>query len=172
MKNLPTPGNGFISKKQKILSQLSLPDEQYTDASPKGSVDERIRHLIDQINTHAGLVTTSSCAGRVSVYLEGPKLGRRASFSDGEAIAGSGIVAVEAGRENAVASSVGGKGGGEWLFVSHDPVKNDAGEGGYERLFGFGTAPASEQSFQDVFTPSTRLIHFKFEPMVSCFPLV
>jgi len=172
MKNLPTPGKVFISKKQKILSQLSLPDEQYTDASPKGSVDEGIRYLIDQINMQAGLVTTSSCAGRVSVYLEGPKFGQGASSSDGEETAGNGDVAVEAGRENAVASSVGGKGGGEWLFVSHDPVKNDAGESGYERLFGFGTVPAREQFVQDVFAPSTRLIHFKFEPMVSCFPLV
>ncbi|EGS22749.1 uncharacterized protein CTHT_0012240 [Thermochaetoides thermophila DSM 1495] len=166
MKNLPTPGKVFISKKQKILSQLSLPDEQYTDASPKGSVDEGIRYLIDQINMQAGLVTTSSCAGRVSVYLEGPKFGQGASSSDGEETAGNGDVAVEAGRENAVASSVGGKGGGEWLFVSHDPVKNDAGESGYERLFGFGTVPAREQFVQDVFAPSTRLIHFKFEPMI------
>ncbi|SPQ19689.1 eaf0b554-2a99-403a-9e31-ca3e83d52590 [Thermothielavioides terrestris] len=73
MKRLPAPGAAFSLRKQKILSQLSVPDAEYTDASPKGSVDAGIRHLIDEINARPGLVTTSSCAGRVSVYLEGRK---------------------------------------------------------------------------------------------------
>ncbi|KAJ4298504.1 hypothetical protein N0V88_003534 [Collariella sp. IMI 366227] len=66
MKIPPTLGNAFAKRKQAILSQLSVPEDEYTDASPKGSVDAGIRHLIDQINAHAGLVTTSSCAGRVT----------------------------------------------------------------------------------------------------------
>ncbi|KAK1826680.1 hypothetical protein QBC39DRAFT_268624 [Podospora conica] len=70
---LPTPGPAFARKKATILSQLAVPDADYTDASPKGSVDEGIRALLGALNARAGLVTTSSCAGRVSVYLEGRK---------------------------------------------------------------------------------------------------
>ncbi|KAG7291595.1 hypothetical protein NEMBOFW57_001614 [Staphylotrichum longicolle] len=169
MKNLPAPGNSFALRKQKILSQLSVPDEEYTDASPKGSVDAGIRHLIDQLNGHAGLVTTSSCAGRVSVYLEGRKTPGPASM--GEAWSGES----ERASGNA-ASSAGGKGGGEWLFVSHDPVEERhrdgagaGGEKGYEALL-LGLQPAAsarDEAAQHVelIDRSSRLIHFKFEPM-------
>lgn len=49
----------------------------YADLSPKGTVDAGIRELIGEINAREGLVTTSSCAGRVSVFLEGKKKKRR-----------------------------------------------------------------------------------------------
>jgi tRNA wybutosine-synthesizing protein 3 len=167
MRALPTPGKTFTAKKQKILSQLSVPDGEYTDASPKGTVDADIRRLIDQINAHAGLVTTSSCAGRVSVYLEGKKAVTAATVGRGD----------DAGEEEAVpnrnaASSAGGKGGGEWLFVSHEPVgvAHVDGEGrGYEVLLGLQAKAAEEgETTRHVgeLTGSSRLIHFKFEPMV------
>jgi tRNA wybutosine-synthesizing protein 3 len=63
----------FVSRKNKILAELSAPEEEYSDLSPKGSVDEGIRDLIEDINTLPGLVTTSSCAGRISVFLGGEK---------------------------------------------------------------------------------------------------
>jgi tRNA wybutosine-synthesizing protein 3 len=179
MRNLPTPGPTFALKKQKILSQLSVPDADYTDASPKGSVDAGIRHLIDQTNAHEGLVTTSSCAGRVSVYLEGVKAatagggpqGRSGSAEDaGPTAGGSGG---EEHEQRGQASSAGGKGGGEWLFVSHDPVEEgshgEGGKEGYERvLLGLGPrAAAREETVQHHgLAASSRLIHFKFEPMV------
>ncbi|KAL2136417.1 hypothetical protein VTI74DRAFT_3851 [Chaetomium olivicolor] len=177
MKKLPTPGSAFTHRKQTILSQLSVPDEQYTDASPKGSVDAGIRHLIDEINAHTGLVTTSSCAGRVSVYLEGRKAatagaGKVSSTSagdDGEEGGGRRPAGVEYGSGDAAASSAGGKGGGEWLFVSHDPVKGDAGEEEYEVLLGLRSASTSaenEVAEDTKLTGSARLIHFKFEPMI------
>lgn len=50
----------FESRKRKILADLSVPDTEYTDLSPKGSVDEGIRDLIRDINALPGLVTTSS----------------------------------------------------------------------------------------------------------------
>lgn len=182
MKKLPTPGSAFTLRKQKLLAQLSVPDDQYTDASPKGSVDAGIRHLIDQVNGHAGLVTTSSCAGRVSVYLEGR---RKASghpaggpIKPGSAENGEGtLVERDAGRRTreagaSVASSAGGKGGGQWLFVSHDPVEvPDGGEGWYETLFGLESAEDGKTGAQGVGSvASSRLIHFKFEPMVCCLP--
>ncbi|KAL2198736.1 tRNA wybutosine-synthesizing protein [Corynascus similis CBS 632.67] len=194
MKKLPTPSSTFTLKKKKILSQLALPDDQYTDSSPKGSVDIGIRDLIDRINnTHEGLVTTSSCAGRVSVYLEGRKTpassafrGPRATASDGGG--GGPELALNDGRESgpvataitvaaaagSLSSAVGGKGGGEWLFVSHDPVTvegNLDNEESYERLLlGLepGTVAAGGSRAQNVgaMGPDSRLIHFKFEPMI------
>ena len=78
---LPTPGAPFTTRKQAILTHLSAPAESYTDASPKGSVDAGIRHLIDALNAREGLVTTSSCAGRMSVYLEGRKTAAAAAVA-------------------------------------------------------------------------------------------
>ena len=155
MKNAtPPPTDTFIRKKVAILSQLSVPDAEYTDASPKGSVDAGIRTLIDEINVHDGLVTTSSCAGRVSVYLEGRKKA-------------AGEVTEEGGAREAAnqGSAVGGKGGGEWLFVSHDPVEGV--EGGHERLFGMVSGEGGEGLAASMASSEARLIHFKFEPMVS-----
>ncbi|KAK4232348.1 methyltransferase TYW3-domain-containing protein [Podospora fimiseda] len=148
--SLPTPSQTFSSRKLKILSQLSVPDEEYTDLSPKGSVDVGIRDLIAEINGRDGLVTTSSCAGRVSVYLEGKKK-KVKSEEEVEEISGS---------------AVGGKGGGEWLFVSHDPVQEE--EGGFEGLFKLGKQDEGTNmgccwgEEED----GARLVHFKFEPMI------
>ncbi|KAM7221066.1 DUF207 domain containing protein [Rhypophila decipiens] len=75
----------FALKKAKILSQLAVPETEYSDLSPKGSVDAGIRNLIDEINSLEGVVTTSSCAGRVSVYLEGHKQLQKKASSGGEA---------------------------------------------------------------------------------------
>ncbi|KAK4247805.1 tRNA wybutosine-synthesizing protein [Corynascus novoguineensis] len=191
MKKLPTPSSTFTLKKDKILSQLALPDDQYTDSSPKGSVDAGIRGLIDRINnTHEGLVTTSSCAGRVSVYLEGRKAPASSAFRGASATAADGggdgaEVALNDGRESgpaaaaiaaagSLSSAVGGKGGGEWLFVSHDPVtleENLDSEEFHERLL-LGLEPetvaAGGNRAQNVgaMGPDSRLIHFKFEPMI------
>lgn len=187
--------------------------------SPKGTVDAGIRELIDVINGVEGLVTTSSCAGRVSVFLEGSrKVAGGAGVSvpitgSGELGSGSGrdygsggvagndgggqlpshqVVDVAGGDDETVVTApagngersaatttvagVGGKGGGgRWLFVSHEPVElqgrldsepNIVGAllGMEEPIFdGREGTPAVEMSGGE-----SRLIHFKFEPMV-CF---
>lgn len=125
----------FQDRKAKILNELSTPDEQYQDLSPKGSVDAGIRDLISEINDVPEYVTTSSCAGRTAVYLEGIK---------------------------------GAKGGGRWLFTSHDPVdlSSVSGVGMLHRLFGLldegvGAPPDEAEA---------RFVHFKFEPMVGPTP--
>lgn len=177
MKSLPPPSSTFTARKSKILSQLSLPDADYTDLSPKGSVDVGIRDLISEINARDGLVTTSSCAGRVSVYLEGKK-SKSSSFSASRPPSQqqqqqSEETNPETGEVGVVVSSssstVGGKGGGEWLYVSHDPVPCRE-NGIYEELFGLKERRRNSgcDDDDDDGKPDEqgKLIHFKFEPMV------
>lgn len=65
------------------------------DKSRKGSVDEPIKDLVELINQHGGLYTTSSCSGRVSLFGEPPP-----------------------------ASKSNTKKGGKWIFSSHDPPQD------------------------------------------------
>lgn len=123
----------FRDRKEKILGELSTPENQYHDLSPKGSVDAGIRDLISEINGLSEYVTTSSCAGRIAVYLEGPKKV---------------------------------KGGGQWLFTSHDPVdlSKICTDG---NVYGsFGMEMKSEVSAPSGKVCEARFVHFKFEPMV------
>ncbi|KAE8450253.1 hypothetical protein EG329_006681 [Mollisiaceae sp. DMI_Dod_QoI] len=148
----------FVAKKQRILDQLSIPAAEYDDLSPKGSVDEGIRDLIDEINAIEGCVTTSSCAGRVSVFLEGKR--KPDVEEDGSASPGSNFD----GREKT--AGVGGKGGGgRWLFVSHDPVLKNEKQSWIEYL---GMKNTDIQKLQENMGSvlERRLIHLKFEPMI------
>ncbi|KAI3327379.1 methyltransferase TYW3-domain-containing protein [Xylariaceae sp. AK1471] len=169
---LPPPPRSFSQRKERILELLAVPDAEYSDASPKGSVDEGIRELIGEINVLEGYVTTSSCAGRVSVFVEG----RKAGDYEGEKDVGEEEGNAD-GARRATLAAVGGKGGGgAWLFVSHDPVVVD--EGGerrrgedVKRLLGLYGSMESEEVLGDMGKTSssskdTRLVHFKFEPMI------
>lgn len=140
----------FQSRKDKILADLSIPDAEYTDLSPKGSVDEGIRDLIRDINALPGLVTTSSCAGRISVFLEGRRKQQQ-----------------QESERQFVPS--GGKGAGRWLYVSHDPYKDvSVVEGSRKKSLheefgmveGDGKMPTGK---------ALRLARFSFEPMVGYF---
>ena len=140
----------FETKKAKILQQLSVPDTEYNDASPKGTVDEGIRGLVDEINVLDTLITTSSCAGRIAVYLEGK---RKAKTND----------EIEVDAPEAANAGAGGKGGGQWLFVSHDPLTEEQQAKDLTTLFGMNRQG-------DISTPSSakdvRWVRCKFEPMV------
>ncbi|KAI1456801.1 methyltransferase TYW3-domain-containing protein [Annulohypoxylon moriforme] len=168
---LPAPPPSFVQRKERILKQLAVPEREYTDASPKGSVDEGIRELIAEVNGLDGFVTTSSCAGRVSVFREGRRKGGGGGDGDGD---GDG----EGDGEARKLAGVGGKGGGgNWLFVSHDSVPLE-GDGETERdLEGLlGLKGSCETEGREVENPrgegdlgdvaATRLVHFKFEPMI------
>lgn len=140
----------FQARKTKILEELSLPDSEYTDLSPKGSVDEGIRDLIRDINALPGLVTTSSCAGRISVFLEGRKK-QSAPVPSSES------------QRQFVPS--GGKGAGRWLYVSHEPLIRPPGaapEQSLHQMFGMvpgdGKPPPAGHGL--------RLVRFHFEPLV------
>ena len=164
-RQLPPIPPAFAAKKAIILASLAVPSSEYKDASPKGSVDDGIVPLIEKINTLDGVVTTSSCAGRVSVFLEGRK--SKHISDDGEGIDGDGEL-----FSNSEQVVVGGKGnGGRWLFVSHEPV--DLGRVVYagESITNFlGIAGDGQQNDKDVVDSARksgmRLVRFQFEPMV------
>ncbi|KAI1129323.1 methyltransferase TYW3-domain-containing protein [Nemania abortiva] len=158
---LPRPPPSFARKKERILELLAVPDSEYSDASPKGSVDVGIRDLIAEINALDGFVTTSSCAGRVSVFVEGKKAGD----GDGDKLEAEGD---DAARP-ATLAAVGGKGGGGmWLFVSHDPVVGDVGDD-VKSLLGLHGSTDHKPDVRDSARAAPndkRLVHFKFEPMI------
>lgn len=165
MRQKPQVPSSFTVKKKAILASLSIPEATYTDLSPKGSVDAPIKPLIDRINALEGVVTTSSCAGRLSVYLEGNKQGK-GHEGRGDPKNNKGF-----GKESEQAVVSGGKGmGGKWLFVSHEPVemyKNGGGKESVTQLLGLGSLGAHDEAL----TPNTevdemRLVRFQFEPMV------
>lgn len=150
----------FESRKHKILKDLSVPDEEYTDLSPKGSVDEGIRDLIHNINELPGLVTTSSCAGRISIYLEGNKAAISVKNEDeDEVLNDKDLVSVQ----KRFAATGGKGGGGKWLFVSHDPVKSDKPFHGLFEIVSGDGKPRMEPMDGGV-----QFVRFHFEPMVSC----
>lgn len=86
----------FEQKKAHILKEIGANSESHLDASPKGTIDVFCIPIINEINANPNYVTTSSCSGRVSVFLEGIKHGEDAQ--------------------------IGAKGHeGRWVFVTHDP---------------------------------------------------
>lgn len=141
----------FEAKKHKILEQLDVPDGDYHDLSPKGSIDGPIRTLIADINSLQGQVTTSSCSGRVSVFLEGRK--KDSNVLDNEGVAEPSI------------AGPGGKGGGSWLYMSHSPVEvpQDGSNPCFMDVFGL---QGPDVQLKGARYANRRYIHIKFEPMV------
>ncbi|EGV65023.1 tRNA(Phe) wybutosine-synthesizing methylase [Yamadazyma tenuis] len=84
----------FEQKKRQILQDISGDKDSSKDLSPKGTIDEKCIPIIDLINSNKDMVTTSSCSGRVSVFIEGIK----------------------------DHTKIGSKGNeGRWLYVNHSP---------------------------------------------------
>lgn len=170
----PLP-QSFLAKKKTILDQLSVPVSDYDDLSPKGSIDVDIRDLIDEINRIDGCVTTSSCSGRVSVFLEGKKRTdgevlddqrkeANNDFGDVRAVQDEAHVTGDENEARETTAGIGGKGGGgRWLYVSHSPVDISQHDrvGGISGLLGMGE-PRGDLPHDS----GSRFIHFKFEPMV------
>ncbi|SMN20371.1 similar to Saccharomyces cerevisiae YGL050W TYW3 tRNA methyltransferase required for synthesis of wybutosine [Maudiozyma saulgeensis] len=133
--------NAFDQKKASILDEINSPQP---DLSPKGSIDELCIPIMELINSHKDMVTTSSCSGRVSVFVEGTK-------HYNEEI------------------KVGGKGqGGRWLFVSHDETNV---VGWLDRLEQDSMAEniiVNIGNVEDVskFDGSHRYILYKYEPFI------
>lgn len=171
----PLPA-AFLTKKQNILNALATPSSSYTDRSPKGSVDHGIKDLIDRINQLEGIVTTSSCAGRISVFLQGKNSYFQSVEEDEEGegvqdgVHEGGNIDDGGGLRRQLTTMVpGGKGrGGRWLFVSHEPVKvpskQGLGETPLYTLFGLSQVPHASRELN---ISQVRFVRFQFEPMVS-----
>ncbi|KAF3911210.1 hypothetical protein ABW20_dc0100504 [Dactylellina cionopaga] len=152
----------FETKKRNILSALATGD----DASPKGNVDSHILPVMDLLNGYDGVVTTSSCSGRVSVFLEGKKKSLGAQQLD--------HTTEEYSAEVEKVATIGGKGGGgKWLFVTHDVLPEElvAGDGDdtafLTTLFGgLPSEPVCQFAIDAKPSAETRYVHFKFEPMI------
>ncbi|ABN65624.2 predicted protein [Scheffersomyces stipitis CBS 6054] len=126
----------FDQKKVSILKEISSTNEDSPDASPKGTIDELCIPIIELINSHNDMVTTSSCSGRVSVFLEGIK---------------------NVGHDD---TKIGAKGNhGRWIFVTHDvnQLKN------WDSQVDFQYEQSCELEKLDI---TTRYILFKFEPLI------
>ena len=184
----------FVNKKQRILEELAMPEDEYSDKSPKGSVDEGVRELIDLVNGNEGWVTTSSCAGRVSVFVEGKRDTEDAEVDSDDTEVEAAVVAevvtgedtelegVEgaqdekdgderhgrAGRK--IKTGAGGKGGGRWLYVSHDPIATispaQQPENSFMTLFGLQPMTTSGPVPRSVSGQLPRLIHLTFSPLI------
>ena len=169
--------DGFTSRKKAILIALN---SDTPDKSPKGYVDEPLLPLIVLINNHKDYVTTSSCSGRICTYLEGldeseaPGAGSDHQDEDEEDGVARGydentsLAAVEAAKRAK---------GGQWLYVSHDPVvfpeHNTQDQRWIVDLL-FGPEAHRVVTMEDSVPSDTRtldmarsqLVYFKFEPMV------
>ncbi|KAK9373171.1 methyltransferase TYW3-domain-containing protein [Lipomyces chichibuensis] len=150
------PPATFIAKKAHILKELTSP---LRDSSPKGGPDVQILPLLNLINSHPLLVTTSSCAGRVAIYVEGIRTSKSARLVDDD---GGGDATIDA-----KSGSVGGKGGGgRWIYVSHDEPIGTIETGSWRDLLFDGTHIATDDSINNDDLCSRRYVHFKFEPMI------
>jgi tRNA wybutosine-synthesizing protein 3 len=139
----------FDQKKKHILQEIGLNSETNPDASPKGTIDSLCIPLITLINSHRDMVTTSSCSGRLSVFLEGAK-----SLND--------TLTYENTDGNREKIKIGAKGdGGHWLFVSHEKQeiiewwKNEGLKFKYET-----------DIKDDNYDTKTSYVLFKYEPLI------
>lgn len=137
--------NAFNQKKQSILYEIN---SVQPDLSPKGSIDSLCLPIINLINSHNDMVTTSSCSGRISVFVEGTK-------------------------QHDSVNKTGGKGqGGKWLYVSHDQdqvvdwvekLKNGSGPENQKIVFNQINEDAiSVQNFDS----TIRYVLYKYEPFI------
>ena len=165
--------DAFTRKKRSILAKLAAPDDEYTDRSAKGALDEPILDLIHEINGSDGLVTTSSCSGRISVFLEGaPSTERKESDDDDDDDDDADATAIppdETETKNR-------RKRGNWLYMNHAPLDVQSASptprsSHFHDLFGMNLARHESGDEPELSPRSTRFVHFKFEPMV-CFGTV
>lgn len=105
----------FFDLKRKTLEALYGLDRNMNynhdllmDKSPKGSVDEGIRSLLDLINAHPSFSTLSSCSGRISLFDPSYVMDSREVTDEEEPLE--------------YKESMSGKGHGAWLISSHAQI--------------------------------------------------
>lgn len=172
--------NPFMQKKDNLLKLIEETSPDSPDASPKGTIDALCMPIINLINSSSKMVTTSSCSGRVSVFLEGEKHLSQPIDNNNDSNNNN-------QPESATTTKPGGKGdGGRWLFITHDVSKVD---NWYTDLMSLSSSSSNQNTNTDIpsvankdltycFTtdadlidrksndPSTRYVLFKFEPLI------
>ena len=115
---------------------------------------------MDEINVTSGCVTTSSCSGRLAVYLEGPARDAVAPDDASQRTPVDG----ENGMKHP-STSAGGKGGGKWLFTSHTQLDLEAFDQSGQILSLLGLEQTELLSFPRD-DDNVQRAHLKFEPMI------
>lgn len=166
-----TNNDPFGQKKKYILQQVALTDSEHPDASPKGTIDEHCLEIIHLINKHEDMFTTSSCSGRVSVFLEGDKVVHFEGGNEGNQSKEGGRSEGDGSNKDELSNEVnsekrekiGGKGaGGKWLFVTHEPKELET-----EKWLSSVKAYHEENPMTE--DTCKRYLLYKFEAMVSFF---
>ena len=117
----------LILAKKAILADLNQP--QYTDLSPKGSVDEGCLPLMQILNNHEDYVTTSSCSGRISIFHMATKKKKNENQEKEEDNDEQNQNVIN-NNNNSNPISTGAKRGEPdvatgWVFISHDRVADN-----------------------------------------------
>ena len=100
-------------------------------------MDERARPVVALVNSHPSFFTTSSCAGRVSLFADPTSATRAAGMK-----------------------------GGEWVYVNHDPADADAVVAAVRRKLGDARdEDAAEDAAAPVPDPECTLV-LRFEPFI------
>lgn len=124
----------FAQRKAQTLAELAL---DAGDFSRAGHVDERARPIVALVNSHPSFFTTSSCAGRVSLFADPTSATRAAGMK-----------------------------GGEWVYVNHDPADADAVVAAVRRKLGDARdEDAAEDAAAPVPDPECTLV-LRFEPFI------
>ena len=124
----------FAQRKAQTLAELAL---DAGDFSRAGHVDERARPIVALVNSHPSFFTTSSCAGRVSLFADPTSATRAAGMK-----------------------------GGEWVYVNHDPADADAVVAAVRRKLGDARdEDAAEDAAPPVSDPECTLV-LRFEPFI------
>jgi tRNA wybutosine-synthesizing protein 3 len=132
----------FDQRKRHILDDLQSNEP---DLSPKGKPDDEIVGLLELINACEDYVSTSSCSGRVVVFLDADK--------------------VEEGEDTS----------GRWLMTRHTQFEGSMENSTIEELFAMLFGHLNIGSDWESNGQSPRLITLKFEPLVqehSASPLI
>ncbi len=94
------------------------------DKSPKGSVDEGIRSLVDLINAHPSYATLSSCSGRISLFdpNNGGDLDKSITIGNSKSINIESNAVMDDSGDPVGSNNSTGKGYGSWLITSHATI--------------------------------------------------
>lgn len=133
----------FTSFQRKKTLKASSYYHSSQDASKKGSIDEQVLSILDILNSHKDYLSTSSCSGRIVLWMDNIVNEQDSSLSH----AGCGNI------------------GGKWLFVTHQIEKDlfhllkSHVEKGFN-ILSYGANIDSNMATQ------TALIYLKVEPLI------